>query len=83
MLLVLLNHATDSYVVFSLYLCSRPILGFTHVMRRHVGVQNNGKMSLNVCVIVESNSQNTFFAFVLYTNMAAVMSREKREFSVN
>ena len=29
---------------------------------------------------IESNSQNTFFAVVLYTNMAAVASRENREY---
>ena len=49
----------------------------THVMRRHVGVQNNGKMSFTFCIIIESNSQKTFVAIVLYTNMAAVPSREK------
>ena len=37
----------------------------------HVGVQNNGKMSLMFCVIIESNSQKTSFPIVLYTNMAA------------
>ena len=45
----------------------------------HVGVQNNGKMSLKFCIIVESNSQKTFFAIVLSTKMAAVTSRENRE----
>jgi len=35
-------------------------------------------MSLKFCIIIESNSQNTFFAFVLYTNIAAVTSRENR-----
>ena len=45
----------------------------------HVGVQNNGKMSLKFCIIIESNSQETFFAIVLYTNMAAVTSRVNRE----
>ena len=34
----------------------------------HIGVQNNGKMSLKFCVIIEFNSQKTFFAIVLYTN---------------
>ena len=46
----------------------------------HVGAQNNGKMSLKFCIITESNSQKTFFAIVLYTNMAAVTSRENREY---
>ena len=45
----------------------------------HVGVQNNGKMSLKFCIIIESNFQKTFFAIVLFTNMAAVTSRENRE----
>ena len=46
---------------------------------RDVGVQNNGKISLKICIIIESNSQRTFFVIVLYTNMAAVTSSEKRE----
>ena len=37
-------------------------------------VQNNGKMTLKFCIIIESNSQKTFFAIVLYTKMAAVTS---------
>ena len=37
-------------------------------------------MSLKFCIIIESNSQKTFFAIVLYTNMAAVTSRENREY---
>ena len=45
----------------------------------HVGLQNNGKMSLKFCIIIESNSQRTFFAIVLHTNMAAVTSRENWE----
>ena len=46
----------------------------------HVGVQNNGKMSLKFCIIIiESYSQKTFFAIVLYTIMAAVTSRKNRE----
>ena len=38
-------------------------------------------MSLKFCVIIESNSQRTFFkkTIVLYTKMAAVTSRENRE----
>ena len=36
----------------------------------HIGVQNNGKMLLKFCIIIESKS---FFTIVLYTNMAAVM----------
>ena len=45
----------------------------------HVGVQDNGKMSLKFCIIIESKSQKTFFAVVLYTNMATVTSNENRE----
>ena len=45
----------------------------------HVGVQNNGKMSFKLHIIIESNSQKTVFAIVLYTNMAAMTSRENRE----
>ena len=37
-------------------------------------VQNNNRVSLRFCIIIESNSQMTFFAIVLYTNMAAVLS---------
>ena len=33
---------------------------------RHVGVQNNRKMSLKFGIIIESNSQKNFFAIVLY-----------------
>ena len=47
-----------------------------------VGVQNSGKMSLKFCIIIESNSQKNFFAIVLYTNMAAVTSRENREYDL-
>ena len=36
------------------------------------------KMSLKFCKITELKSQNTFFAIVLYTNMAAVTSGENR-----
>ena len=46
----------------------------------HVGVKNNGKMSLKFCIIIESNCQKNVFAIVLYTNMAAVTSRENREY---
>ena len=42
-------------------------------------VQNNGKMSLKFCIIIEQNSQKNFFVIVLYTNMAAVTSCENRE----
>ena len=45
----------------------------------HVGVQNNGKMSLKFSIMIESNSQKNFCAIVLYTNMAAVTSRENQE----
>ena len=45
----------------------------------HVGVQNNDKMSLKFCIIIESNSQKTFSAIVLYTNMAAVTSGANQE----
>ena len=34
-------------------------------------------MSLKFCIIIESNSQRTFFTAVLYSNKAAVTSREK------
>ena len=47
------------------------------IVSRHFASQttwNNGEM------IAESNSQKTFFAIVLYTNMAAVTSRENQEF---
>ena len=57
----------------------RAILSFPSCAKSHVGVQNNGKMSLKFCIIIESNSQKTFFAIVLCTNMAAVASRENRE----
>ena len=36
-------------------------------------------MSLEFCIIIESNSQKTFFAIVLYTNMAAVTSGANQE----
>ena len=39
-------------------------------------------MSLKFCIIIVSNSQKTFFAIVLYTNMAAVTSRENRELAI-
>ena len=47
-----------------------------------VGVQNSGKMSPKFCMIIESNSQKTFFAIVLYTNEAAIRSRKNQEFSM-
>ena len=34
---------------------------------------------LKFCIIKESNFQNNFFPIVLYSNMAAVTSRENRE----
>ena len=40
------------------------------------GVQNNSKTSLKFCINIESNSQKTCFAIVLYTNMAATTSHE-------
>ena len=40
----------------------------------HVGVQNNRKWFHKFCIIIESNSQNTFYCIVLYINMAAVTS---------
>ena len=46
----------------------------------HVGVEKNGKMSLKFCIIIESNSQKTFFAIILYTNMATVTSHNNREY---
>ena len=36
-------------------------------------------MMLKFCIIIESNSQKTFFSIVLYTNMAAVTSCENRQ----
>ena len=45
----------------------------------HVGVQNNGKMLLKFCKIIESNSQKNVFTIVLYTNVAAVTSCEGRD----
>ena len=36
-------------------------------------------MMLKFCIIIESNSQKTFFSIVLYNNMAAVTSRENRQ----
>ena len=33
-------------------------------------------MSLKFCIIIESNSQKTFFTIVLYSNKAAVTSGE-------
>ena len=42
-------------------------------------MQNNGKIFPKFCTIIESNSQKTCFAIVLYINMAAVTSLEKRE----
>ena len=36
-------------------------------------------MSLKFCITIESNSQKTFFAVALYTNMAAMTSHEYRE----
>ena len=41
--------------------CNSNILGFSLTWwEDHVGVQNNGKMSLKFCIIVESNSQDFF-----------------------
>ena len=45
----------------------------------HVGVQNNGKMSLKFTIIIESNY---FLIIFLYTNKATVTSRENRELKV-
>ena len=39
-------------------------------------------MSLKVCIIIKSNSQKPLSAIVLYTNMAAVTSRENRELTI-
>ena len=36
-------------------------------------------MSLKFCIIIESNSPKTFFAIVLYTNLAAVTSGANQE----
>ena len=40
-------------------------------------------MSLKFCIIVESKSQKTCIAIVLYTNLAAVTSPKNRECSPN
>ena len=45
----------------------------------HVGVQNNRKWPHKFCIIIESNSQKTFYCIVLYTNMAAVTSDENHQ----
>ena len=37
-------------------------------------------MSITFCILIESNSQKNFFAIGLYTNLAAVTSREKPEY---
>ena len=37
-------------------------------------------MSLKFCIIIESNSQKTISAIVLYTNMAAVTSGANQEY---
>ena len=62
--------------------CFKVFLVFTHVMRRPCWCTKNGKMSLKFCIIIESNSQKTFYVIVLYTNMAPVTSRENRELRV-
>ena len=41
--------------------------------------QNNSKMLLKFCIMLESNFQNTFSAIVLSTNMAAVKSGAIKE----
>ena len=55
-------------------------LVFTHLMKRSCWCTKQWQMSLKFCIIIEPNSQKTYFAFVLYTNMAAVTSRENREY---
>ena len=40
-----------------------------------IGVQNNSKISLKVCIIMASNSQKIFFVIVLHTNMAVATWR--------
>ena len=40
-------------------------------------------MSLKFCIIIESNSQKTFFAIVPYTKMAAVTSGANQELGKN
>ena len=58
----------------------RGILGFHSRDKTATLVyKNNSKMSRKFCIIIESNSQRTFFAIVLYNNMATVTSREKQE----
>ena len=55
-------------------------LVFTHLIRRPCWCTKQWQMSLKFCIMIERNSQKTYFAFVLYTNMAAVTSRENREY---
>ena len=57
---------------------AREILGFHSSVETTILVYKT--MSLKFCIIIESNSQKNFFAVVLYTNMAAVTSRENREY---
>ena len=45
-------------------------------------MQKNGNMSLKYCIIIELQSAKAFFSIVLYTNMAAVTSRENRELTL-
>ena len=42
------------------------------MMRRPCSCTKQWQMSFKFCIIIERNSQKTFFAIVLYTNMAAV-----------
>ena len=58
---------------------SNIILGFHSRDETALLVYNNSKMSLKFCLIRESNCQKTF-AIVVYTNMAAVESRENQEY---
>ena len=59
---------------------SNIVLGFHSRDETALLVYNNSKMSLKFCLIRESNCQKTFFAIVVYTNMAAVESRENQEY---
>ena len=55
------------------------VLVFTHVMRRPCWCTKQWQMSLKFCIIIESSSQKTISAIVLYTNMAAVTSGANQE----
>ena len=61
--------------------CFKCINGFQSC-DAHVGAQNNSKIRIMFCVIIESNSQKTFFSFVLCTNMVTMISAENHQFQL-